>query len=553
MTISTLGQRIEVAGPIDKRFDEVLTPEALTFVADLHAHFAARRCALLQARRERRLEISRGADPKFLPETADIRLDSTWHVAAPARGLERRHVEITGPVEPKMAINALNSGADVWMADLEDATSPTWSNLVGSQLTLMDVLDNRVDFTTPDGREYAVGQRIPTITVRPRGWHLPEKHLLIDGSPVSGSLFDFGLYVFHSAQRQIDRGSGPYVYLPKLEGHLEARLWNDVFIHAQDALGLPRGTIRATVLIETVHAAFQMDEILFELREHSAGLNAGRWDYIFSIIKAYGERGPRYVLPDRADITMTVPFMRAYTDLLVQTCHRRSAHAIGGMAAFVPDRRDVEVTEQALAKVRADKEREVGDGFDGSWVAHPDLVPVCREVFDAALGEAADQRGRARVEVHVTKSELLAFDRAFGSVTEAGLRADIKVALRYLESWLRGYGAVAIDHLMEDAATAEIARTQVWQWIRNATRMTDGRTVTRSLVREILAEELGLIEASLSSEERQLMRFEAARELFEDVTLGEQLPAFLTLEAYGRFLVTPASAGLVDDCPEPQA
>jgi malate synthase len=555
MTITTtsLRHRIKVAGPVDGRYPEVLTPEALAFVADLHHRFAARRCALLQTRRERRLEISAGADPTFLDETADIRADDSWRVAPPAPGLQRRHVEITGPVEPKMAINALNSGADVWMADLEDATSPTWRNLVGSQLTLMDVLDRRVDFTTADGRDYRLGDTLPTITVRPRGWHLPEKHLLVDGAPVSASLFDFGLYVFHGAHRQLARGSGPYVYLPKLEGHLEARLWNDVFIHAQEALGLPRGTIRATVLVETIHAAFQMDEILYELREHSAGLNAGRWDYIFSIMKAFAERGSRYVLPDRGDITMTVPFMRAYTELLVQTCHKRGAHAIGGMAAFVPDRRDPQITAQALAKVRADKEREAGDGFDGSWVFHPDLVPVCREVFDAALGDAADQRERTRPEVHVTGPELLAFDRTPGSITEQGLRADVRVALRYLEAWLRGSGAVALDHLMEDAATAEISRTQVWQWIRNTTRLADGRPVTRALVREILAEELGLIEAMLSPEERLAARYGDAREVFESVALGELLPAFLTLEAYGRFLVTPASAGAVDDCPEDPA
>jgi malate synthase len=554
MTVTTtpLQHSIDVAGPVEARFEEVLTPEALAFVADLHHRFAARRCALLQTRRERRLEISAGANPTFLPETAEIRADDTWRVAAPAPGLRRRHVEITGPIEPKMAINALNSGADVWMADLEDATSPTWRNLVGSQLTLMDVLDRDVDFTTPDGRDYRLGDTLPTITVRPRGWHLPEKHLLIDGSPVSASLFDFGLYAFHGAHRQIARGSGPYVYLPKLESHLEARLWNDVFVHTQEALGLPQGTIRATVLVETIHAAFQMDEILFELREHSAGLNAGRWDYIFSIMKAFAERGSRYVLPDRGDITMTVPFMRAYTELLVQTCHRRGAHAIGGMAAFVPDRRDPEVTTQALAKVRADKEREVGDGFDGSWVAHPDLVPVCREVFDDALGAADDQRERIRPEVHITGSQLRSVDRTPGAVTEQGLRADVRVTLRYLDAWLRGYGAVALDNLMEDAATAEIARTQVWQWIRNATRLADGRTVTRPLVREIVADELGLIEAKVSPEEWRASRFETARDLFEDVALGEQLPAFLTLEAYGRFLVTPPSAGAVDDCPEPR-
>jgi malate synthase len=537
VTAAMLAGRLELTGPVDGRFDEVLTPEALAFVVDLHQRFADRRCGLLMARRERRLAIAAGADPKFLPETADIRADRSWQVAAPAAGLTRRHVEITGPVEPKMAVNALNSGADVWMADLEDATSPAWRAIIGSQLTLMDVLDRTVDFTASDGREYHVGGTVPTITVRPRGWHLPEKHVLVDGAPISASLFDFGLYVFHCASRQLARGRGPYFYLPKLESHLEARLWNDVFVHAQEALGLPGGTIRATVLVETIHAAFEMDEILYELREHSSGLNAGRWDYIFSVIKAFSERGPRYVLPDRSDITMTVPFMRAYTELLVQTCHKRGAHAIGGMAAFVPDRRDPEVTEQALAKVRADKEREVGDGFDGSWVAHPDLVPVCHDVFDAALGAADDQRSRRRPEVHVTTSELLSVERTPGSVTEAGLRANVRVSLRYLEAWLRGYGAVAIDHLMEDAATAEIARSQVWQWVRNGTRLADGRTVTAFLVREVLAQEYARIDADLTPDERAISRLASARSVFEQVALGETLPSFLTTEAYAKYLV----------------
>ena len=536
-TTTRLLTGIEVTGAQRERFDEVLTPEALAFVSDLHQRFAGRRCDLLQARRERQQRIASGADPWFLAQTEHIRRDDSWRVASPARGLTRRHVEITGPVEPKMAINALNSGADVWMADLEDATAPTWNNVVGSQLTLKDVLDRRVDFTSPEGREYRLGSSLPTITVRPRGWHLPEKHVLVDGMPMSASLFDFGLYMFHCADRQLARGSGPYVYLPKLESHLEARLWNDVFVHTQESLGLPHGTIRATVLVETIHAAFEMDEILFELRDHSAGLNAGRWDYIFSIIKAFAERGSRYVLPDRGDITMTVPFMRAYTDLLVHTCHRRGAHAIGGMAAFVPDRRDPVATATALEKVQADKEREAADGFDGSWVAHPDLVPTCRDVFARALGSKDDQRERIRPEVRVRPEELLAFDQTGGSVTEAGLRADVRVALRYLEAWLRGFGAVAIDHLMEDAATAEIARTQVWQWIRNATRLADGRTVTASMVRVVLAEELALINATMSPAERELSRLSAAAQLFESVALGTTLPAFLTREGYAQYLV----------------
>src|SRR6476469_427034 len=490
-------ERVEITGPYGDRYDEILTPQAIDLIAALHAELGPRRSELLTARRRRQAELSGGAMLDFLPETAEIREDASWRVAPPAAGLVDRRVEITGPTDKKMTINALNSGANVWLADFEDANTPLWDNMITGQLNLKDALDRTIDYTSAEGKDYALrpDDELATIVVRPRGWHLDEKHILIDGVRASGSLTDFALYMATSAQRQLDKGKGPYFYLAKNESHLEARLWNDAFNLAQDALGIPRGTTRATGLIETIPAAVEMEEILYELREHSAGLNAGRWDYLFSVIQYFRDAGPDFVLPDRGSVTMTAPMMRAYTDLLVATCHRRGAFAMGGMAAFIPSRRDPEVNRVALDKVRADKEREAADGFDGSWVAHPDLVPVCREVFDQVLGDRPNQRERIRPEVRVRPEELVAFDQTGGSVTEAGLRADVRVALRYLEAWLRCFGAVAIDHLMEDAATAEIARTQVWQWIRNATRLADGRTVTAATVREVLAEELGLITA----------------------------------------------------------
>ncbi|WP_026454123.1 malate synthase A [Saccharomonospora iraqiensis] len=528
----TLNCRLQVTGTSQERFDEILTPAALEFVAKLDNAFAGRRRELLDARRLRRDRIASGEETlDFLPETAAIRADETWQVAPPAPGLTDRRVEITGPTDRKTTVNALNSGAGVWLADFEDATSPTWDNVVGGQRSLYDAIRRDIDFTDK-GKHYVIGDDPATIVARPRGWHLVEKHVRIDGRPVSASLVDFGLYFFHNARQLLARGSGPYFYLPKLESHHEARLWNDVFRFAQAELGIPQGSIRATVLIETITAAFEMDEILYELREHAAGLNAGRWDYIFSLIKTFATGGADYVLPDRAEVTMTVPFMRAYTELLVRTCHKRGAHAIGGMAAFIPSR-DPEVNATATEKVRQDKEREAADGFDGSWVAHPGLVPVCREVFDGVLGERPNQLDRLRPDVAVTAEDLLNVASAGGEVTEQGLRSNINVALRYLDAWLRGTGAAAIFNLMEDAATAEIARCQVWQWLRNGTKLDDGTPVTEPLVREWLDEELTGIHADLGAGNR----LADAREIFVETALGEKLPSFFTTGAYARYLM----------------
>ncbi|OZM73952.1 malate synthase A [Amycolatopsis antarctica] len=524
--------RIDIAGPSDEETAKILTPAALEFVARLDNAFAGRRRELLDARRLRRENLATGEETlDFLPETRSIREDDSWQVAGAAEGLEDRRVEITGPVDRKMAVNALNSGAKVWLADFEDATSPTWDNVIGGQRNLYDAIRRDIDFTTEAGKRYSIGENPATIVARPRGWHLVEKHIRIDGRPVSASLVDFGLYFFHNARQLLARGSGPYFYLPKLENHLEARLWNDVFRLAQSELGIPQGSIRATVLIETITAAFEMDEILYELREHAAGLNAGRWDYIFSVIKNFGSRGADFVLPDRADVTMTVPFMRAYTELLVRTCHRRGAHAIGGMAAFIPSK-DQEANANALEKVRQDKEREAADGFDGSWVAHPGLVPVCEEVFTGILGERPNQVDRRRDEVSVTAADLLDLASAGGEVTENGVRANINVGLRYVDAWLRGTGAAAIFGLMEDAATAEIARCQLWQWIHNGTKLDDGTAVTTELVHGFLDEEIVRVRADLGEGNR----LDDACAILVETALGEKLPSFLTTGAYARYL-----------------
>ena len=463
--------------------EEILTPDALEFLANLHRSFDPVRTALLERRLERQREIDGGATLGLLPHTAAVRADRRWRVAEAPPDLLDRRVEITGPAEPKMIINALNSGARAFMADFEDSLAPTWENVVGGQSALRDAVRGVLAFTSPEGKAYRLGERTATLLVRPRGWHLTERHLKVDGQPISGSLFDFGLYAFHNARERLRRGSGLYLYLPKLQSHGEARLWNDVFVQAQAALGIPRGTVRATVLIETIHAAFEMEEILYELREHSSGLNAGRWDYLFSCIKTF--RGPSApVLPDRAQVTMTVPFMRAYTERLVLTCHRRGAHAMGGMAAFIPSRRDAAANELAMAKVRDDKQRESSDGFDGTWVAHPDLVPLATEVFDGVLGERPDQRSRRLddaplgAEVPGDPAALLDLHVDDGSVTEAGARLNVSVALQYLDSWLRGNGAAAINNLMEDAATAEISRSQLWQWRTTGAPLDDGRPLT---------------------------------------------------------------------------
>lgn len=525
------------------RQNEVLTPDALEFVAKLHRATADRRQELLQARRTRRAEIAGGADPRFLPETEGIRNDPSWRVAPPAPGLEDRRVEITGPVDQKMTINALNSGAKVWLADMEDSSTPNWRNVIKGQLNLTDALERRIDFTTPEGKEYKLrpAGELPTIVVRPRGWHLPEKHMLIDGAPVAGGIVDFGLFFFHNARRLLAQGKGPYFYLPKIENHLEARLWNDIFILAQDLLGIPQGTIRATVLIETITAAFEMEEILYELRDHAAGLNAGRWDYIFSLIKNFRTRGPRFVLPDRAQVTMTAPFMRAYTEQLVRACHKRGAMAIGGMAAAVPNRKDEAANTNALEKVRADKTREANDGFDGSWVAHPDLVPVCREVFDNVLGEKPNQLDRAREDVTPDDRALINVAATEGTITEQGIRNNIEVGIRYIESWLRGNGAVAIHNLMEDAATAEISRSQLWQWIYARAITDHGEIITHHWIEELLDEEFARLERFDGD------RFEDARDIFEEVTLAQDFPSFLTLPAYARYLTEARERASVEE------
>jgi malate synthase len=507
---------IQVLGPRVAASDAILTPDALAFVADLHRTFDARRLELLAARRARQARLDAGERPRFHPETADVRAGH-WRVAPVPADLQDRRVEITGPVERKMVINALNSGARTFMADFEDAHSPTWEGTVQGQQNLMDAIERTIEVKT-EAKTYTLNEKTAVLLVRPRGWHLHEKHLLVDGAPMSASLFDLGLYFFHNHARLKARGTGPYFYLPKMESHLEARLWNDVFVHAQRALGVPVGTIKATVLVETILAAFEMDEILHELREHSAGLNAGRWDYIFSIIKKF--RNTPLALPDRAAITMTVPFMRAYTQLLVHTCHKRGAHAMGGMAAFVPSRKDAKVNENALKKVREDKVREVNDGFDGTWVAHPDLVPVATEVFDGVLGAKPNQVEK-QVASHVKAEDLLNFAIPDAKATEAGLRNNVDVALQYLDAWLRGNGAVAIHNLMEDAATAEISRSQVWQWVHHG-------VFAREMVEEIMTE----ITDDLDSPERS--RLFDARRLFEEVALADDFPEFLTLPAYDR-------------------
>jgi malate synthase len=526
---------ITVSGPRVERDVEILTEQALEFVADLHRRFAPRRNQLLVARRERRQRIASTGTLDFLAETAEVRAGD-WRVAETPADLRDRRVEITGPTERKMTINALNSGAKVWLADLEDANTPHWANVVGGQVNLADAVRRTIALTSPEGKEYRLADpdRIPVIVPRPRGWHFDEQHLTVDGEPVVAAFVDFGLYLFHNARELIARGSGPYFYLPKLESHLEARLWDDVFTHAQAALGLPHGTIRATVLIETITAAFEMDEILFELRDHMAGLNAGRWDYLFSIIKNFRDAGPEFTLPDRNAVTMTAPMMRAYSDLLVQTCHRRGAFAIGGMAAFIPSRRDPEVNERAFAKVREDKTREAEAGFDGSWVAHPDLVPVCREIFDAVLGDEPNQVDRSRDPVDVLAADLLAVAATPGERTEQGLRGNIRIGIRYLQAWLSGNGAAAIDNLMEDAATAEISRSQVWQWVFNAATLDTGDSVTRELVERLVEEEYAALEATAEDTEH----LAEARRLFVESALDTDYPDFLTLPAYRSVLVS---------------
>ncbi len=516
---------VALRGKITPAFGEILTPAALAFVAKLHRTFNTRRRECLQHREERQAALDAGGTLDFLPETKSIR-EGNWKCAPIPADIRDRRVEITGPTDRKMTINALNSGAKVFMADFEDANSPTWENMVEGQINLCDAIRRTIEFTNPSGKEYKLNEEVAVLMPRPRGWHLVEKHMTVDGDPVAGGLFDFGLYFFHNAKELIARGSGPYFYLPKMESHLEARIWNDVFKLAQDELGIPRGTIRATVLIETIPAAFEMDEILYELRDHSAGLNCGRWDYIFSCIKCFRNK-PDFLLADRALITMTTHFMRSYSLLCIQTCHRRGIFAMGGMAAQIPVKDNPAANEVAFAKVRADKEREAGDGHDGTWVAHPGMVQLALDAFNEKMPQP-NQIERKREDVKVSPNDLLDFGPN-GPITEAGLRQNISVGVQYLEAWLRGHGAVPLFNLMEDAATAEISRAQVWQWIRHPEgKLDDGRKVTKELFREVLGEELGKVSRFEGD------RFDEARELFDTITTDDDFIEFLTLPGYEK-------------------
>jgi len=515
---------LEVLAAPPSGTESILSPEARAFLERLHRQFEPTRRRLLARRAERQKAFDGGALPDFPSETASVRAGD-WRVAKTPADLEKRWVEITGPVERKMMINALNSGAHAFMADFEDSLSPTWTNVVQGQANLIDAVRLRLAFDSPEGKSYRLDETIATLLVRPRGWHLPERHVAVDGDSVSGSLFDFGLYVFHNARERVERGTAPYFYLPKMESHLEARLWNDVFVFAEEALGIPRGSFRATILIETFPAAFEMEEILYELREHASGLNAGRWDYLFSTIKTLRRRRD-LVLPDRQQLTMTVPFMRAYSELLVRTCHRRGSHAMGGMAPFIPSRKDPAVNEAALARVRDDKLRESRDGFDGTWVAHPDLVPVAMEVFEKALGPRANQKERLREDVSVAAAPLRDTTVPGGTVTEAGFRNNVNVALQYLSSWLSGNGAAAIFNLMEDVATAEIARSQLWQWIHNGASLADGRPATAALYETVKAEELARLGGPGTG------RLREAAEILDGLVANEEFTEFLTLPAY---------------------
>ena len=512
--------------------EELLTPQAQEFLTRLHRQVEPTRRGLLQARQKRWQELRAGATLRFPVETATQR-SADWRVAEVPSDLQVRKVEITGPTDRKMVINALNSGASVYMADFEDANTPTWRNLIEGQRNLIDAIERTIEFQNPDGKTYKLAEETATLVVRPRGWHLDEKHFLVDGVPIAGALFDFGLYFFHNARRLLGKGTGPYFYLPKLESYHEARLWNDIFDWAQDELRVPRGSIKATVLIEVITAALEMDEILYELRDHSAGLNAGRWDYMFSAIKKFAGR-PEFILPDRAQVSMTVPFMRAYTELLVQTTHRRGAFALGGMAAFIPSRRDPKINETALAKVREDKVREANDGFDGTWVAHPDLVDTAMVEFDRVLGQKKNQLDRKRPEVKSTPEQLLDMRIPRATITEAGVRTNVSVGIQYVASWLRGTGAAAINNLMEDAATAEISRSQVWQWIHHGVRLADGRTVTRELVAKVRDEELTKIKTIVGDANYANGRYDEAASLFDEVALSRDFVEFLTVPGYAR-------------------
>ncbi len=518
---------IDVVGDMNAVFEEILTPEALRFVAKLERKFSLRRVELLDRRNEIQEKINNGHLPHFLPETKDIR-NSEWHVAPHPHDLDDRRVEITGPVERKMIINALNSGSKVFMADFEDSNSPTWSNVIDGQINLRDAVNRTISFTKPDGKQYTLNDETATLVVRPRGWHLEEKQIIVDGSPISASILDFGLYFYHNVKELLQKGTGPYYYLPKLENHLEARLWNDVFVMAQEELDIPVGTIKATVLIETILAAFEMDEILYELRDHSTGLNCGRWDYIFSFIKKFRNRSD-CILPDRAEVTMQRHFMKSYVDLLIKTCHRRGAHAVGGMAAQIPIKQDLAANKTAIGKVREDKDREVKAGHDGTWVAHPGLISIALDAFDAVM-TSQNQLNVLREEVSVSAEDLLKVPQ--GNVTEDGIRTNIRVGIHYLESWLRGNGCVPLYYLMEDAATAEICRSQLWQWIHHNAKMNDGRSVTVKLFKEMLAEELDTIEKEVGSDRFRTGKHDLATDLFTEMITTEEFDDFLTIPAY---------------------
>ena len=536
MATPTLPQGVELKGAIKPGFERVLTPEAIAFVVELERKFGTERKRLLERRKEVQAKLDAGWKPDFLAETKSIR-DADWTVAPLPKDLLDRRVEITGPVDRKMVINALNCGSNVFMADFEDASTPTWANLIEGHINLMDAVRRDISYDDPaNKRHYQLNPKTATLLVRPRGWHLPEAHVIVDGGPMSGSLFDFGLYFFHNAKELLARNTGPYFYLPKMESHLEARLWNEVFVHGQAKLGVPKGSIKATVLIETILAAFEMDEILYELKDHSAGLNCGRWDYIFSTIKKFAE-DPKCVMPDRAQVTMTAHFLRSYSLHLIKTCHRRNVHAMGGMAAQIPIRNDEAANEIAMEKVRADKLREAGDGHDGTWVAHPGLVPIAKEIFDKEMKEA-NQIARKRQDVHVVAADLLKVPE--GTISEAGLRQNLNVGIGYLEAWLRGIGCVPLYNLMEDAATAEISRAQVWQWIRHKAKLTDGRVVDMALCNTILDEELGKLRKLVGDEAYDKGRFGDAANLFRDLIGAKQFPEFLTLPAYDRLIAEGA-------------
>jgi malate synthase len=528
MTALKLPAGVTLKAPEVPGVDSILTPDALDFVAELERKFGAERKRLLGLREARKTRLDAGEKPDFLAETAKVR-DADWTVAPLPKDLLDRRVEITGPTDRKMVINALNSGASVFMADFEDANTPTWANLIDGQANLRDAVRRSITFTDPNTQKfYKLADKPAVLLVRPRGWHLPEAHVLVDGQPMSGALLDFGLYFFHNAKELLARGSGPYFYLPKMESHLEARLWNEVFNHAQDKLGVKRGSIKATVLIETILAAFEMDEILYELREHSSGLNCGRWDYIFSFIKKF-RADPRAVMPDRGQVTMTAHFLRSYSLLLIKTCHRRNVHAMGGMAAQIPIKDDAAANDAAMAKVRADKEREAGDGHDGTWVAHPGLVPIAKEIFDRLMPEA-HQIARKRQDVNIKASDLIAIPT--GTITEAGLRQNLNVGIGYVEAWLRGVGCVPLYHLMEDAATAEISRTQVWQWLKHKTKLSDGRLIDAALCRQIIDEELAKTKTLVGASRFDGGRYQEAATMFRDLLEASDLADFLTLPAY---------------------